>query len=185
MNLLEWLQQSIEGYLLVRNIFWGIGGFFFVLALFSFIGKKKIIFKFINFLILSAIGAVPVYLSSLIKTDDIARVYNENLETLETEKLTSPERMLEAVKIKKEKFNSSEAVSIVAVRHAVKGTRISFSERQIRYVARGMTVEKMNIPMIFPYSCDDSMKFGRKTAKKLFPKLGITKWEEIFGIPEK
>ena len=32
--------------------------------------------------------------------------------------------------------------------------------------------------------CDDSMRFGRRIARKLFPELNIERWDDIFGIPK-
>ena len=173
MNLIEWLKSTLEGYFLVRNYLWGTGIFFFVLALLCFLGKKHFIWKFIKFLICSAIGVFPFYLSTLLAPGDIAKVYNENLK-----------EMLKVVNERERKFNREWNSSVTETQKALKGTKISFSKRQIVYVARGAATEKMKLPMIHPYVCDDSMRFGKRTARKLFPKLNIERWTDIFGIPK-
>jgi hypothetical protein len=184
MNLIEWLKSTLEGYFLVRNYLWGTGIFFFVLGLLCFFGKKHFIWKFTKFLICSVIGIFPFYLSTLLVPEDIAKVYNENLNVLKAQATDNPKEMLKVVNERDAEFNKEWNKSITETQKALKGTKISFSKRQIVYVARGAATEKMKLPMIHPYVCDDSMRFGRRTARKLFPKLNIERWMDVFGIPK-
>jgi hypothetical protein len=184
MNLIEWLKSTLEGYFLVRNYLWGTGFFFFTLSLLCFSGKKHFIWKSIKFLICLAIGIFPFYLSTLLAPSDIAKVYNKNLNILKAHPTDSPKEMLEIVNKRNAEFNREWNTSAAEVEKALKGTEISFSKRQVVYVARGAASEKMKLPMIHPYVCDDSMRFGKRTARKLFPRLNIERWDEIFGIPK-
>lgn len=182
MNLIEWLKATLDGFFLVRNIIWIISGTFIILGLFSF--KIKFL-KIIKSLVLIGIGISFFYLTTLMKNEEITNKYNENIILFNSSNTNDLNLISKNVNQKYNEFNSKSIANEKEVKEIIQKKHISFSKEQIKLVAKGQAVEQMKIPMLFPYSCEkENLCFGKKTADKIFPKLGIERRFDIFGIFE-
>ena len=181
MNLLEWIKKSLESYFLIKNILIASGSIcIFISWLLIMKFKKRNIISILLFLIM---GIIPIYASGLMEMKDIIKEYNNHPEIFD-KKTDNLKEILKEVKTKLLEFQNIQIESREKIRKIVKKQKISFSEEQIDYVAKGYATEKLNIPMIESYVISEEKRFGKKTANKLFPKLGIKRQKEIFDIDE-
>ena len=182
MNLIEWLYSVLKGYFFIRNILWGISGlfaFFSVIMLFM-----KGLMKFFWIALLTGAGIFFFHLSTLMSAEDLKSVYDKNIALFDNVEAAAPKEMLKSVSKKNDEFFSRASKNMKIVKAVAEKKGIAFSKRQIAYVAKGMATEEMKVPMLFSYTCGDEMCFGRRTAEKIFPELGIERRLEIFGISE-
>lgn len=181
MNLLEWMEKSLENYFLLKNILIASGSIcIFISWLLIMKFKKRNIISILLFLIM---GIIPIYASGLMEMKDIIKEYNDHPEIF-NKKTNDLKEILKEIKIKLLEFQNIQIESREKIRKIVKRQKISFSEEQINYVAKGYATEKMKIPMIEPYIISEEKRFGKKTANKLFPQLNIKRQKEIFDIDE-